>query len=164
MGRISGYAWGLGFIGGLLALLLCFIFFDIGSKTDIKKTNILVGIWYIVFSVPAFIILSDSNKIKINSDKNNSSVFLSIKNTFKKIKSYKYVYRFLIARLFYNDGLITIFALGGIYAVGTLDFTFNEVLILGIVLNLCAGIGSFIFGYYEDIIGVKKIINTSLVF
>ena len=75
MGRISGYAWGLGFIGGLLALLLCFIFFDIGSKTDIKKTNILVGIWYIVFSVPAFIILSDSNKIKINSDKNNSSVF-----------------------------------------------------------------------------------------
>ena len=45
----------------------------------------------------------------------------------------------MIARLFYNDGLVTIFALGGIYAVGTLDFSFNEVMKLGIALNIAAG-------------------------
>ena len=75
---------------------------------------------------------------------------------------YKKTAYFLIARLFYNDGLVTIFALGGIYAVETLDFTFDEVMILGIVLNISAGIGSFVFGYLEDKIGVKKVINISL--
>ena len=68
----------------------------------------------------------------------------------------------MIARLFFNDGLITIFALGGVYAVGTLDFSFEEVMMLGIVLNLCAGVGSFLFGYIEDKIGANKVINISL--
>ena len=62
----------------------------------------------------------------------------------------------MIARLFYNDGLITIFGLGGIYAVTTLDFNFNEVVSLAIVLNISAGIGAFIFGFFEDNFGPKK--------
>ena len=86
----------------------------------------------------------------------------SVKNTFIEVRKYRKIWRFLIARLFFNDGLITIFALGGIYAVDTLDFTFDEVMILGIVLNISAAAGSFIFGYLEDIVGVKKIINVSL--
>ena len=58
--------------------------------------------------------------------------------------------------------MITIFALGGIYAVGTLKFSFDEVMQLGIVLNMAAGIGSFFFGYIEDKIGVKTVINITL--
>ena len=68
----------------------------------------------------------------------------------------------MIARLFYNDALITIFGLGGIYAVTTLDFNFNEVVSLAIVLNISAGIGAFIFGFFEDNFGPKKIIIISL--
>jgi UMF1 family MFS transporter len=64
---------------------------------------------------------------------------------------------------FFNDGLVTIFALGGIYAVGTLDFSFNEVMKLGIVLNIAAGLGSFFFGYIQDRIGVKIVINLTLI-
>ena len=90
------------------------------------------------------------------------SSFLSLKDTFKSISSYSKIYRFLIARLFFNDGLITIFALGGVYAVGTLYFSFEEVMLLGIVLNICAGAGSFLFGYIEDKIGASKVINISL--
>ena len=46
--------------------------------------------------------------------------------------------------------------MGGIYAVDTLDFSFDEVMMLGIVLNIAAAIGSFIFGYLEDLIGLCK--------
>jgi UMF1 family MFS transporter len=88
--------------------------------------------------------------------------FSAIKKTFKTVANYKETTQFLIARLFYNDGLVTIFALGGIYAVGTLDFTFDEVMKLGIVLNIAAGIGAFVFGYIEDKVGVKKVINLTL--
>ena len=165
IGRISGYSWGLGFVGGLLALFICFICFDVSSIEDIKSINILVGIWFIIFSLPAFLVLKDdiSKETVSNYNQNIFSAFSSIQQTFKNISSYKSIYRFLIARLFFNDGLITIFSLGGIYAVGTLNFTFDEVLILGIVLNFCAGIGAFVFGYTEDRIGVKKVLNLSLV-
>jgi UMF1 family MFS transporter len=88
--------------------------------------------------------------------------FLAIKTTFKSISKYKVISQFLVARLFFNDGLVTIFALGGIYAVSTLNFSFNEVMQLGIVLNIAAGVGSFFFGYIEDKIGAKKVINITL--
>jgi UMF1 family MFS transporter len=161
IGRISGYAWGLGFVGGLLALFLSLSLFDINNPDEIRKINIMVGVWFLLFSIPTFLFVNDKKRKKFNRNHIYSS-FLSLKATFKSISSYSKIYRFLIARLFFNDGLITIFALGGVYAVGTLDFSFEEVMLLGIVLNICAGAGSFLFGYIEDKIGASKVINISL--
>ena len=161
IGRISGYAWGLGFLGGLLALFLSLFLFDINNPDEIRKINILVGVWFLLFSIPTFLFVNDKKREKFNKLHIYSS-FHSLKDTFNSISNYRKIYRFLIARLFFNDGLITIFALGGVYAVGTLDFSFEEVMMLGIVLNLCAGVGSFLFGYIEDKIGANKVINISL--
>ena len=162
IGKISGNAWGLGFVGGLLALLVSFLLFDVNNSSEVKQVNLFVAAWFLIFSLPTFFFLKDSKRQKINKE-NISSSFNSILQTFKEISKYKIIVRFLIARLFYNDGLITIFALGGIYAIGTLNFTMQEVLILGIVLNVFAALGSFVFGLIEDRIGVRKVINLSLV-
>lgn len=161
VGRISGTAWGFGFVGGLIALFCALTFFDVNIPNDIKLINIFVAIWFLFFSLPAFFFLKDSKKEKLLMS-NLILSFKSLKITFKEIYKYKKILNFLIARLFYNDGLITIFALGGIYAVGSLDFSMREVLILGVVLNIFAAIGSFTFGYIEDRIGVKNVINISL--
>ena len=162
IGKISGNAWGLGFVGGLLALLVSFLLFDVNNSSEVKQVNLFVAAWFLIFSLPTFFFLKDSKRQKINK-KIISSSFSSILQTFKEISKYKIIVRFLIARLFYNDGLITIFALGGIYAIGTLNFSMQEVLILGIVLNVFAALGSFVFGLIEDRIGVRKVINLSLV-
>jgi len=162
IGKISGNAWGLGFVGGLLALLVSFLLFDVNNSSEVKQVNLFVAAWFLIFSLPTFFFLKDSKRQKINKE-NISSSFNSILQTFKEISKYKIIVRFLIARLFYNDGLITIFALGGIYAIGTLSFSMQEVLILGIVLNVFAALGSFVFGLIEDRIGVRKVINLSLV-
>ena len=161
VGRISGTAWGFGFVGGLIALFCALTFFDVNIPNDIKLINIFVAIWFLFFSLPAFFFLKDRKKEKLLMS-NLILSFKSLKITFKEIYQYKKILNFLIARLFYNDGLITIFALGGIYAVGSLDFSMREVLILGVVLNIFAAIGSFTFGYIEDQIGVKNVINISL--
>ena len=162
IGKISGNAWGLGFVGGLLALLVSFLLFDVNNSSEVKQVNLFVAAWFLIFSLPTFFFLKDSKRQKINK-KNISSSFSSILQTFKEISKYKIIVRFLIARLFYNDGLITIFALGGIFAIGTLNFSMQEVLVLGIVLNVFAALGSFVFGLIEDRIGVRKVINLSLV-
>jgi len=161
IGKISGFAWGLGFMGGLSALFLSLYMFPSLDSEGIRRINILVGIWFLIFSIPTFLFLKDRKSEKLQKHHIIDS-FKSLKNTFKEVVKYKIILQFLIARLFFNDGLITIFALGGIYAVDTLDFTFDEVMMLGIVLNISAGVGSFVFGYLEDKIGVKKVINISL--
>lgn len=161
IGKISGFAWGLGFFGGLTALFLSLFFFPEMNTEGIKKINVLVGIWFLIFSVPAFLFVKDKNPEKLKI-KHIKDTFKSLKKTLNQVRNYKIIANFLLARLFYNDGLITIFSLGGIYAVETLDFSFIEVMILGILLNISAGFGSFVFGYLEDKIGVLQIINISL--
>ena len=82
--------------------------------------------------------------------------FVNLKTTFKDLSSYRKIFHFLLARLVYNDALITIFAFGGIYASTSIGFSFEEIIILGIVLNVMAGIGAFVFGYLEDGKGSEK--------
>ena len=161
IGTISGFAWGLGFIGGLLALFLSFVLFDLDSF-GIRKINILVGVWFFIFSIPTIVFLKDRKRKKISKYHVLNSVSI-IKNTFKQISQYKVITQFLISRLFFNDGLVTIFALGGVYASTTVGFTNEEVMYLAIILNLAAGIGSLVFGLIEDKIGVLKVIRLTLV-
>jgi UMF1 family MFS transporter len=71
--------------------------------------------------------------------------------------------KFLIARLVFNDGLVTVFAFGGIYAAGTFGMSLSEVILFGVVLNLASGLGAFVFGFVDDKIGGKKTIVVTLV-
>ena len=164
VGTVSGFSWGLGFFGGLLAFLIAFFIFpdlDVNSHS-VRKINLLVGAWFLIFSIPTFLFLKDQKRIKFHYSHFKDSIS-SIRSTFRDISNYRIIFNFLLARIFYNDALVTIFALGGIYAVGTLEFSLLEVMQLGIVLNLSAAIGSFIFGVIEDRVGVKKVINITLV-
>src|SRR5690606_27799492 len=72
------------------------------------------------------------------------------------------VFRFLLARLVYNDGLVTIFAFGGIYAANAFGFTLTEVLYFGVALNVAAGLGAYAFGFVDDRLGGKRTVMLSL--
>ena len=176
IGRISGYGWSFGYIGGLIALCISFLLFiqpenpinpitgellDKSTGEHIRIINILIAIWFAIFSIPTFLFVKSkekSKKISISIIKNS---FLSIKNTFKQIRMYKETLKFLLARLVYNDALITIFAFGGIYAKEVFNFTFNEIFLFGIILNVTAGIGAFLMGFLDDKLGGKKTIQLS---
>ena len=161
-GSISGFAWGLGFFGGLIALFISLLLFPELDSHSIRKINVLVGLWFLIFSIPTILFLKDRKKERFRKT-NLLNSFSTIKKTIKTVSKYKIISGFLLARLFFNDALVTIFALGGVYAVGTIGFTFSEVMQLGIVLNIAAGIGAFFFGYIEDKIGVNNVINITLI-
>lgn len=174
-GRVSGLAWGLGYVGGLIALVLALVFlvqtdsplFGLSKEhgENIRATNLLVAFWFTLFSLPFFIWIKDSDK---HSKQSNSELarasYSQILNTLKTVSSYKNIFRFLLARLVYNDALITIFAFGGIYAATTIGFTFEEIIILGIVLNVMAGIGAILFGFLDDGKGSVNVIGWSIIF
>ena len=174
IGRISGIGWGAGYLGGLLAMLVAMIGFvspdvpwfglNIDTGEHIRATNILVAAWFFIFTLPAILYLKEK---KIESANRIGVVVLNsiqaLKKTFQEIKIYKNTVRFLISRLIYNDGLVTIFAFGAVYASGTFGFTFDEIMIFGIVLNIAAGLGAFLMGYIDDVIGGKLTIQISLI-
>jgi len=174
IGRISGYGWGFGYLGGLLAMMVAMVGFinpDVpwfglnpDNGANIRGTNFVVAIWFFVFTLPAILFLKN-NKKEAKTDRGNlfPNALKQLKETFQDIKLYKNSVRFLLSRLIYNDGLVTIFAFGAIYASGTFNFTFKEIMIFGIVLNVAAGFGAFLMGFIDDIIGGKLTIQISLI-
>jgi len=171
IGRVSGYGWGLGYVGGLgcLALALPFATGDpppLGVSTsagfNIRATNLLVAGWFLIFSVPLFLFVRDPDGRRHRVDV--GAAIADLRQTFTHLRRYRQVLRFLVARLIYNDGLVTIFAFGGIYAAGTFGFTISDVIVFGIVLNLVAGVGAWLFGFVDDRLGGKTTIMISLAF
>jgi UMF1 family MFS transporter len=172
IGRVSGYGWGLGYIGGLLALGLALVMFvqpDVpwfGFSTEagenIRATNLLVAAWFGCFSLPLFLFVAEDRSRVSAAGRIFADTARQLAGTFRELRRYRQIVRFLVARLFYNDGLVTIYAFGGIYAAETFGFTLEDVLIFGIALNLSAGTGALLMGHLDDWIGGKRTIIVSL--
>ena len=168
IGKISGIAWSLGYLGGIISLVICFILFINPDKTflnldkekfeHIRVIGPFIGLWFLFFSIPSFIFIKEK-KIKIK--KKNINFIKNIKKTFLSIK--KTTLKFLISRMFYTDGLNTLFAFGGIYAATLFNMGFSEIILFGIAINIFAGIGSVIFSFFDDKYGPRIIIKTCLI-
>ncbi len=173
IGRVSGYGWGLGYAGGLVCLVVALLVFvglpgsdpllalSTEDAFNVRATNLLVAGWFFIFSFPIFLWVRDPAKgagaVSIGQ------AFADLKVTAQKIRQYRQVVRFLLARLVYNDGLVTVFAFAGIYAIGTFDFTQSDIIVFGIVINVAAGLGAWVFGIMDDRRGGKSTIMVSLV-
>ena len=173
IGRISGQAWGVGYFGGLLSMAVLMVgfvsaetpWFGLTKETHehIRATNIGVAIWFAIFSLPALFYLPAPPARQTGDKLSLAASYRRILQTFRELQRYREIFKLLLARLVYNDGLITVFAFGGIYAAGTFGFTFEEVLFFGIIVNIAAGIGAWCFGYLDDRLGGKLTIQITLV-
>ena len=170
IGRVSGFAWGLGYLGGLLCLVIALVtvvmpeepMFGLSKENGeyIRATNLLVAGWYALFSIPLFVMVKEEKREKLAFSRELfSKATDQFVNTFHEIRNYRDIFRMLVARIFYNDGLVTIIAFGAIYAVGTFGFSTQDTLIFGIVLNVSAGLGAIGFGYLDDKLGGKTTIQ-----
>ncbi|MCD6339760.1 MAG: MFS transporter [Verrucomicrobia bacterium] len=174
IGRVSGFGWALGYAGGLLCMVLalfCLIrpaqpWFGLSGENgqNVRAANLLTAAWYAVFSLPLFL-WTPAPRVsrKLSWTRLGAAALGQLTATFREIRGgYRQIFRLLAARLFYNEGLITLFAFGGIYAQGVFGFTTSEILVFGIALNVAAGIGAWAFGVMDDRWGGKKTILLSL--
>ena len=168
LGKSSGFSFALGYIGGILILIICIkIFIDNDvlpfglskeNSENIRATSIVVAVWYLIFSIPFLFSL----KKKINNKTELSS------NNIKKIKDLIWnnglnnLGKFLIARMLYADGLNAIIVMGGIFAVGVFNLEIKDLLILSILMNVTAFIGAIVGGYANDKFSSKSVIIFSL--
>ncbi len=170
LGRVSGYGWGLGYAGGLICMGIALIgfvqpeipWFGLSKVNgfNVRATNLLVAVWFAVFAIPLFLFVPEQRAGKVRF--NAREAFAELAATFREIRRYREVGKYLLARLIYNDGLVTIFAFGGIYAQGTFGMTLAEVIVFGVALNVASGVGAVVFGHLDDKLGGKTTIMATL--
>jgi len=177
MGVLSGFGWGIGYVGGLSALffVLMFLVADVESGVTMigieplfgldpalreadRFTGPLAALWYTLFSLPIFLLTPDAPRTPIKAGAAISAGLAQLRATVAKLGSYKNIGLFLVARMTYYDGLSAIFAFGGIYAAGTFGWEISTLALFGIVLSIFAAIGAFLGGWMDDRFGSKRTI------
>ncbi len=170
LGKSSGFGFALGYIGGIIILLISIKLFIETDRLpfgltneesqNIRSTALLVSVWFLIFSIPFLFFAIRETKKKIT--KNISSNITDIKKLVWNGR-FSVLGKFLIARMLYADGLNAIIVMGGIFAVGVFNLEIKELLKLSILMNITAFIGAFVGGVANDRFGSKIVIIFSLV-
>ncbi len=172
LGRVSGWGWSTGYAGGLLCLLLCLwivqsnagglLSLDAETAEPIRATALLVAIWFALFSAPIFLLVPDRRASGSGFLQATRAGLKQLPDTIAMLRNNPPVARFLLAHMFYTDGLLTLFAFGGIYAAAEFGMTTSDILVFGIVLNVAAGAGAAGFAWLDDLIGSKNTVMLAL--
>lgn len=169
-GRISGIKWGIGYLSGLVAVVLAGSFAKgIDTPTpelvaEARLIPVVVAVYYAVMVIPTFLFLRDRSVPQPLPPGENyvTAGFKQLRRTFKHIRRYRELVKLLIAFLVYNDGIVTVIGFAAIYAVDTVGFTSGDILTMFVALNVVAAAGAFTFGRLADWIGQKRTIFISL--
>lgn len=172
IGRWSGWGWGVGYLGGLICLVLALLLFidennawwplDRNSAAHVRATFLLTALWFGLFALPLFLFSPDRPATPVSRQASLRLGLQQLVESARHISRYRHLVRFFIGRMIYIDGLTTIFAFGGIYAAGTFNMSEQQVLVFGIGLNLTGGIGAATFALLDDRIGGKKTVLWAL--
>ncbi|WP_150307512.1 MFS transporter [Planctomonas psychrotolerans] len=182
VGRVSGFGWGMGYVGGivLLAVLLALFLFNFGSDTtrgilalptgeaggslDVRIAILVAAAWFGLFALPVLFRVPEippaRREAKVGFFASYALLFRTIRALARRSPQ---VLLFLLASAVFRDGLAAVFTFGAIIAAQVFGFTFTEVLLFGIAANVVAGIGTFLGGIVDDRFGAKTVILASLV-
>lgn len=173
IGRLSGWGWAAGYAGGLAALVLCLVFLIKGdpppaflearTAEPIRATAVLTALWLLVFSLPLLLLVQEAGQARMTIGRAVRAGLAQLGSTLRSALKHRILLRFLIARMLYTDGLAALFAFGGLFAAARLGFRIDEVLLLGILLNITGGLGAAAFGWIDDWIGPKPTILIALI-
>lgn len=169
LGRLSMLAWGAGYAGGLCCLFVCLLLLNYASALGLDRARfhhvracaVLAGVWIAAFGWPVVAFVPET----VSRRSWRVAIGLGVadlRRTWGYAVTQPGLRAFLLARAFYTDGLIALFAFGGIYAAGRFGLDAAGVLMFGIRLLIAAGLGTLAFAFIEDRIGAKMTVLVSV--
>jgi UMF1 family MFS transporter len=167
MGWLSGFGWGLGYVGGLIALgIVLGVHFTMGEDpayTLERLTGPASAVWLAVFVVPMFLFTPDQapeRRMPLYECAREGGKSLLM--TIRRLGHYTNALTYLIAFMLYNDGLASIIAFGGVYASATFDWNTTTLGVFGIILTVFAIPGAFLGGKLDDYLGSKRTVQIAI--
>jgi len=170
VGKVSGLGWGLGYVGGIVALVLVVVattFHWWGMPTDngLAYRVIALGcaVWTLLFAWPVLVFVPEAppapRRQRVSFWR---SYVVLVQDVIALWRGSRPTFWFLLASAVFRDGLAGVFAFGAVIAAVAFHFTQNEVLIFGIAANLLAGVSTIVAGRFDDRFGPRAVILTAL--
>jgi UMF1 family MFS transporter len=158
--KVSAIGYAVGYVGSIGGLVMV-----IPLQNSPNILFVYTAIAFAVFSLPLFLFVKEK-KLNENPEKVNyfRFGFKKVFNTIRNISKYKNLRNFLFSFFLYIDAVNTIIFFSGIFAMKTLEFTVMELIIFFIIVQITAMLGSLIFGYAGDKLGILRSIKITLVF
>ncbi|MFM1786228.1 MAG: hypothetical protein RL228_178 [Actinomycetota bacterium] len=164
---VSSKGWALGYIGGGLLLIANLVFVTISEQSEIsiRISLLTAGLWWAAWTfVPYFGIKNSADApkgdLKFSSISKNS--FSQLRTTLSELKNFPNTKRFLIAYLFYNDGVQTVIYAAAIYGEFALGLKTSNLIAAIVIVQLVAIAGALTTGKLASKIGAKATIRNSI--
>ncbi|TIM47481.1 MFS transporter [Mesorhizobium sp.] len=181
IGRISNIAMGLGYLGGMIALIFVVLFMAGSPETgktilglspvlgldprlgeDARASGPMAAVWYLLFILPMFFFTPDAMKgIPLRPAVREG--LSELKSTLAEVRKHSGIFRFLVARMIYQDGVNALLALGGTFAAAMFLWSIPEIGLFGIILNVVAIIGCLVAARLDTVLGSKGVVMIALV-
>ena len=168
LGRISGWGWSLGYLGGLFALGLCLAYvahaqaLAAPATSFVPVTMLLTALIFALASLPTFLFLKERARPQPGVRVALRTAFAGVLETMRTAHRYRDLRRFLFCLVFYQAGIQAVIALAAIYAQQAMGFSTRDTLLLILVVNVTAAAGAFLFGYLQDRAGHVRAIGMIL--
>ncbi|AOT02716.1 MFS transporter [Arthrobacter sp. U41] len=173
IGKVSGFGWGMGYLGGIVALLLVLQLFVqpsfewFGSSTEdglnIRLVAVFSALWFFIFALPVLFAVPELPKTRRGSGLGFLASYGLLLRRIRAIyRTSPHTIYFLLASAVFRDGLAAVFTFGGIIAAGTFGFELKDVIFFAIFGNVVAAVGAIIGGFLDDRVGPKAVIIGSL--
>jgi MFS transporter, UMF1 family len=162
MGRVSGWGWSFGYLGGLVSLGISLAYI-LGSgqpgKEAVPITMLITAALFALCAAPTFLFLRE----RALPQPQLVNPWARLRQTLNETERYRDLRRFLVCILFYQAGITAVVALAAIYAEQVMKFTMQQTIMLILVVNVTAAVGAFGFGYLQDAIGHVRAVGVTLV-
>ncbi|MGP6174571.1 MFS transporter [Corynebacterium sp. A21] len=175
VGRVSGFGWSMGYFGGIVLLLACFLGFVSGSGEtrgvlglpaeggfNIRMVALFAAVWFFVFALPVFFRVPEippSGEKSLGIIGSYRKLFSDLAELWREDRNAVF---FLISSAVFRDGLAGVFTFGAILAVLVYGLSPGDVLLFGVAANVFSAIGAVLGGWLDDRIGPKPVILGSL--
>jgi UMF1 family MFS transporter len=163
LGRVSGWGWSFGYLGGLAALGICLGYItasqDKPASHYVPITMLITAAFFAIAAAPTFIFLRE----RAVPQPRMENPWARVRETLREAERYGDLKRFLLCLLFYQAGITAVVALAAIYAEQAMKFTMQQTIVLILVVNITAAIGAFGFGYLQDALGHVRAVALTLV-
>ncbi len=158
-GRLSGWGFAVGYVGGAIALILALVLI---KQERVELALALSGAWWLIFSIPAFIFLKEFEPQQSGPGSIVLAGFRRVGYTFRNIRQYRVLFVFLLAFLLYNDGVETVISMSPAFGTAVLGMSQEDLALVFLLVQFIAFGGAALFGYLSDSLGHKKVIEINL--
>lgn len=161
LGKVSGWGWSLGYVGGLVSLGACLAYVNWAQARGqhaadfVPVTMLITAVLFAISSLPTFLFLKERAvpQPHLQGLSLVQESFARLKQTLDHARNYRDLRRFLLCTVFYQAGIQAVITLAAIYAQQAMHFTTQQTIMLIFVVNITAAVGAFLFGHLQDRIG-----------